>query len=144
MKTLSSLTLFLVFALFAWKKGPKPPVEPREELTGAFYGKYHSNLDSSDKNFVIILKPNGKMDVFDGDTLTGDKARGTFMIEGTVLYGNFQYIQDGPVTNIEARLNATLEIISGAWYCGNEGGSFMVDKPITHSVALQPGLPKQP
>jgi hypothetical protein len=146
MKTIYSLAVLIIaIALFAWKKdsqAAKPA--PQTQLNGTWYGKYKTTQDSTQKAFVIVLREKGKMDVYEGDIATGDKAKGTFMINGTKLFGNFQFIQDGPITNIEADLNATKDIMSGAWYCGNDGGAFVADKPLTHSAALQPGSPKQP
>lgn len=146
MKTIYSLAVIIIaIALFAWRKGsPAPKTDKQLTLTGAWTGKYNSMQDSVCKTFVIVLKEKGKMDVYEGDISSGDMAKGTFMITGSTLYGNFQFIQDGPVTNIEATLNATNDIMSGAWYCGNDGGAFVADKPLTHSAALQPGSPKQP
>jgi hypothetical protein len=147
MKTIYSLAVLVIaIALFAWKKDSpnSTPYTLHPQLNGTWYGKYQSGNDSTQKIFVIVLKEKGKMDVYEGDTSSGDKARVTFMIDGSKLYGNFQYIQDGPVTNIEATLNATNDIMSGAWYCGDDGGTFAADKPLTHSAALQPGSPKQP
>jgi hypothetical protein len=146
MKTIYSLSvLILAIALFAWKKSsPAPQPEKIITLSGAWTGKYNSTQDSTYKTFVIVLKEKGKMEVFEGDINSGDKAKGTFMINGSTLYGNFQFVQDGPVTNIEATLNAANDIMSGAWYCGNDGGAFVANKPLTHSAALQPGSPTQP
>src|SRR5688572_15693640 len=123
MKTIYSLAVLVIaIALFAWKKdSPNPkPETSNPKLSGAWNGKYQTGHDSTKKTFVIVLKEKGKMDVYEGDTSSGDKAKGTFMINGSKLYGNFQHIQDGPVTNIEATLNATNDIMSGAWYCGND------------------------
>jgi hypothetical protein len=144
MKTIYSLAVLIIaVALFAWKKGSPAPTNaaPQSQLSGAWHGKYNSGKDSTQKAIVIVLKEKGRMDVFEGDTSTGDRAKGTFMITGSKLYGNFQFIQDGPVTNIEATLSATNDIMSGAWYCGDYGGTFAADKPLTHSAALQPGSP---
>jgi hypothetical protein len=137
--------LVLAIVLFHFTKGSPAPKQDKEaSLTGIWFGKYHSENDTTSKTFVIVLREKGKMDFYEGDTASGDKAKGTFMINGTNLYGNFQFIQDGPVTNIEATLSAANDIMSGAWYCGNDGGSFVADKPLTHSATLQPGSPKQP
>lgn len=137
--------LVIAITLFVWTKGsPAPKQNTERSLTGTWFGKYHSAQDSTRKTFVIVLKEKGKMEVYEGDTSSGDKAKGTFMINGTTLFGNFQFIQDGPVTNIEATINAANDTMSGEWYCGNEGGAFVADKPLTHSAALQPGSPKQP
>jgi hypothetical protein len=143
MKMICSLSLILAFTLVACKKGPEP-AQQNMHLSGAWQGSYTTQPDQADRGFVIIFKERGKMDVFDGDTLSGDKAKGTYMIEGSVLYGNFQYVQDGPVTNIRAELNATKDIVRGAWDCGKDGGSFVVDRSVIHSVALQPGSPMLP
>jgi hypothetical protein len=146
MKAIYFLAVLVVaIVLFNWTKGsPAPKQDTQASLTGTWYGKYHSEQDSNSKTFVIVLKEKGKMEVFEGDTNSDDKAKGTFMITGTNLYGNFQFIQDGPVTNIEATLSAANDIMSGAWYCGNDGGAFVADKPLTHSATLQPGSPKRP
>lgn len=135
----------IVFTLFSCKKGPETStVKTETNLMGAWHGKYEVKTGTPGQTFVIVLKAKGKMEVYEGDINSGDMAKGTFMIEGSKLYGNFQFIQDGPVTNIEAQLNTTNDIMSGAWYCGNDGGAFVADKPLTHSAALQPGSPKQP
>jgi hypothetical protein len=146
MKTIYSLAALIIgITLFAWTKGsPAPKSSAKVSLTGTWVGQYHSAQDSARKTFVIVLKEKGKMEVYEGDIASGDKAKGTFMITGSTLYGNFQFIQDGPVTNIEATLNAANDIMSGAWYCGSDGGAFVADKPLTHSATLQPGSPKQP
>ena len=143
MKTICFLGFTMAFTLLACEKGPEPVV-PSMNLSGAWQGSYTTQPDSTDRGIVIIFKEKGKMDVFDGDTISGDKAKGTYMIEGSVLYGNFQYVQDGPVTNIRAALNTTNDIVSGAWNCGADGGSLVVDRSVTHSVALQPGSPMLP
>lgn len=143
MKTICCLSLIVAFSFIACEKGPGH-AETAIYLTGAWTGSYNTQPDMTDKNLVIIFKSKGKLDVYDGDTITGDRAKGTYMIEGNVLYGNSQYVQDGPVTNIRAALNATQDIVSGAWTRGAEGGSFVVDRNVIHSVALQPGSPMLP
>jgi hypothetical protein len=146
MKSIYSLAVLVIaVALFAWKKDSNAAIPaPQCGHHGAWYGKYDSKTNSSQQTFVVVLRERGKMEVYEGDITSGVKAKGTFMINGSMLYGNFQFVQDGPVTNIEATLDAANNIMSGAWYCGNDGGTFVADKPLTRSVALQPGSPKLP
>ena len=48
--------LVVAIVLFNWTKGsPAPKQDKQASLTGTWYGKYHSEQDTTSKTFVIVL-----------------------------------------------------------------------------------------
>jgi hypothetical protein len=132
MKLIYSVMIIITASiLFAWTKS-SPAAKPASFtfLNGTWYGQYSSENDRATKPLMFVFKENGKMLVYEGDTCQGDKAKGTYMLSDSILYGNYQFIQDGPVINIQATVSATKITLSGAWYCGADGGTFAAMNPL--------------
>ena len=134
MKALNLRTLFatLIIALVSFTSCSKKNEDtvPPHPIVGTWEGNY----DGKEVYYAFVLKANGTMDVFEGQTKeTVSKGSGAWKLEGQTFTAVYSY-DDNPdhKLNVAAKISEDFKTMSGAYGVGtvsaDDGDYFMTKK----------------